>query len=275
MSVSYIYGFVSVLMLMLMPMLLLVAMRLLIHGAAHARACREPRHGARTWRIRCRWSPLSLHADAPAPGSTAFTLTCRSFSMGWRCSSPLWPLPPPPHLQLPIVTSNDFAPYLKAVSSSLAKFEQNHPQAQGTCDAGPLVGSSDKLADGGGGGGASILDLTCLQHVPDVFRSKHFDLKSPSTFAAVFGCPADLDSAGGGYDDDGDALLEQLHSHLDDVEAALMLGVRSRSSEFFAAVDELQLLSLDIASALQDTAVARTALATVDREVVGSALQVY
>jgi hypothetical protein len=152
------------------------------------------------------------------------------------------------------VTSNDFAPYLKAVSSSLAKFEQNHPQAQGTCDAGPLVGSSDKLADGGGGGGASIVDLTCLQHVPDVFRSKHFDLKSPSTFAAVFGCPADLDSAGGGYDDDGDALLEQLHSHLDDVEAALMLGVRSRSSEFFAAVDELQLLSLDIASALQDTA---------------------
>ena len=218
-------------------------------------------------------SPCMLLPPPPAPPLSRSRAAV--FQWAGVAPPPFGPSPPPPHLPLPIVTSNDFAPYLKAVSSSLAKFEQNHPQAQGTGDAGPLVGSSDKLADGGGGGGASIVDLTCLQHVPDVFRSKHFDLKSPSTFAAVFGCPADLDSAGGGYDDDGDALLEQLHSHLDDVEAALMLGVRSRSSEFFAAVDELQLLSLDIASALQDTAVARTALATVDREVVGSALQVY
>jgi hypothetical protein len=212
----------------------------------------------------------------PPPPSRSRTAV---FQWAGVAPPPFGPSPPTPHVQLPIVTSNDFAPYLKAFSSSLAKFEQNHPLAQGTGDAGPLVGSSEKLADGGGGGGGgvSIVDLTCLQHVPDVFRSRQFDLKSPSTFAAVFGCPADVDSAGGsyGYDDDGDALLEQLHSHLDEVEAALMLGVRSRSSEFFAAIDELQLLSLDIASALQDTAVARTALATVDREVVGSALQVY
>lgn len=115
------------------------------------------------------------------------------------------------------------------------------------------------------------MDLSCLQHVPEVFRARDFDLKSPATFAAVFGCAADEDF---GIDYDGDELLEQLHSHLDEVESALMLGVRSRSSEFFAAIDQLQLLSLDVASALQDTCIARSALATVDREVVGSALQV-
>jgi hypothetical protein len=104
-----------------------------------------------------------------------------------------------------------------------------------------------------------------------VFRAKDFDLKSPATFAAVFGCTTDED---GGGDNDGDELLEQLHSHLDEVESALMLGVRSRSGEFFAAIDQLQLLSLDVASALRDTSVARSALATVDREIVGSALQV-
>ncbi len=183
---------------------------------------------------------------------------------------PFGPVPPAPHVQLPVVAYNDFAPYLKAVGASWAKFEQNHPQAQGRGRAGPLVGSADKVVDCVEGG----VDLSCLQHVPDVFRAKDFDLKSPSTFAAVFGCAADDDSAMTGYDDDGDALLEQLHSHLDEVEAALMLGVRARSGEFFAAVDELQLLSLDVASALKDTSIARAALAAVDREVVGSALQV-
>jgi hypothetical protein len=165
------------------------------------------------------------------------------------------------------------------VGAALAKFDHNHPQAQGCGDAGPLVGSADKAAEGAGG-----VDLSCLQRVPDVFRATDFDLKSPSTFAAVFGSASDEDCAaaaaaaggggGGGNDDDGDELLEQLHSHLDEVESSLMRGVRSRSGEFFAAIDQLQLLSLDVASALQDTSIARSALATVDKEVVGSALQV-
>jgi hypothetical protein len=88
----------------------------------------------------------------------------------------------------------------------------------------------------------------------------------------VFGSAADDDISG--HSDDGDALLEQLHCHLDQIEGALILGVRARSGEFFAAVDELQLLSLDVASALKETSIARAALATVDREIVGSALQV-
>jgi hypothetical protein len=152
------------------------------------------------------------------------------------------------------------------VGPLLAKFEQSHPQAQGSGDAGPLVGSADKTVDGAGD-----VDLSCLQHVPDVFRARDFDLKSPSTFAAVFGCATEQDP---GHDSGGDELLDQLHLHLDEVEAALMRGVLSRSGEFFAAIDQLQLLSLDVASALQDTSIARSALATVDREVVGSALQV-
>jgi hypothetical protein len=206
-----------------------------------------------------------------APSSSPSCLTV--FQWAGVAPPPFGPTPPTPHVQLPVVNFNDFAPHLKAVAASLAKFEHNHPQAQGRGSAGPLVGSADKNADSVEGG----VDLSCLQHVPDAFRAKDFDLKSPSTFAAVFGCEAGEDSASTGNDDDdddGDALMEQLHSHLDEVEAALMLGVRARSGEFFAAVDELQLLSMDVASALQDTSIARAALATVDREVVGSALQV-
>lgn len=184
---------------------------------------------------------------------------------------PFGPAPPPSHVQLPVVTYEHFAPYVKTVGAALSKFEQNHPQAQGCGRAGPLVGSADKTAEHVEGG----VNLSCLQNVPEVFRAKDFDLKSPSTFAAAFGSLADEDRDVTGCDDDGDTLMEQLHSHLDEVEAALMLGVRARSSEFFAAVDELQLLSLDVASALKDTSIARAALATVDKEVVGSALQVY
>jgi hypothetical protein len=227
--------------------------------------CRESRHRTSA---RCfgRRSLLCLHV--PAPSSSPFSFTV--FQWAGVAPPPFGPPPPTPHVQLPVVTFNDFAPHLKAVAASLAKFEHNHPQAQGRGSAGPLVGSADKTVDSVEGG----VDLSCLQHVPDAFRAKDFDLKSPSTFAAVFGCEADEDSSAIGCDDDGDALMEQLHSHLDEVEAALMLGVRARSGEFFAAVDELQLLSLDVASALQDTSIARAALATVDREVVGSALQV-
>ena len=184
---------------------------------------------------------------------------------------PFGPAPPPSHVQLPVVTYEHFAPYVKTVGAALAKFEQNHPQAQGCGRAGPLVGSADKAAEHVEGG----VDLSCLHNVPEVFRAKEFDLKSPSTFAAAFGCLADEERDITGCDDDGDTLMEQLHSHLDEVEAALMIGVRARSSEFFAAVDELQLLSLDVASALKDTSIARAALATVDKEVVGSALQVH